>query len=197
MKAFEIVIILLIIIEAVILISNIFCIINAAKKGIRLTAFTKGIGFNILCGVVAAGTIFSAALFFSELSECKREIADYRERGSAVYMEKYPQSITIVDEDEFVSHQIELDEKRAAKCLDDGLIMIFWSTTSINYILCDLIFVTKKGIILIKNHKNKALFADIEGNELRINGKNKNGSYTVCKLKNTPKNQEILNPYIR
>lgn len=200
MKAFEIVIILLIIFEAVILISNIFSIINAAKKGIRLTAFTQGIGINIICGVVVAGAIFSAALCFSELSECKREIADYRERGSVVYTEKYEESciaVTIIDEEQFVAHKISELEESASNDFINGLIMIIWSEILLGLGLRELIFVTDKGIVRIGRGKNGIYYVDREGGMLRINHEAPNGTFPVCKLKNTPKNQEILNPYIR
>lgn len=75
--------------------------------------------------------------------------------------------------------------------------MILCCEVFLSYILCGLIFVTDKGIVRIGGRKKENLSAEIKDSVLRINLDSPKGSSTVCKLKDTPKNREILNPYIR
>jgi len=189
-----------IIFESVILIKSIFDIIKAAKKGIVLTALSNKL-VTVWWGVLgAAGIIFLFVYPLKGFSDCKKEIADYRERGSAVYTDKFDESsigITVPDEDKFTAQNIELLEKRAERCFAEGLMMIFWVTTAITCALCNLVFVTREGIVLISQPNKKDLFADREENYLRINKKTKSGTFPVCKIKDTPENREILTPYIK
>lgn len=200
MKAFGIVIIVLFIIEAVILAGCIGDIAKALRKGIKLTAFGMGLGYVILCTALAAANVFFAAVRFSSLSECRREIQDYRERGSVVYTEKYEESsiaVTIIDEEQFVAHKISELEESASNNFTNGLIKMIWSEILLVLGLRELIFVTDKGIVRIGKRKSGTYYADREEGRLRINCEGSTGAFPVCKVKDTPKNREILNPYIR
>ncbi|MGN1105279.1 MAG: hypothetical protein ACI4RH_01410 [Huintestinicola sp.] len=64
--------------------------------------------------------------------------------------------------------------------------------------LRELIFVTDKGIVRIGKRKSGIYYADREEGRLRIIHKTPKGTtFPVCKVKDTPKNRKILNPYIR
>lgn len=200
MKAFDIIIIIFCVIEAVILAGCIGDIAKALGNGIKLTAHGKGAGYVIICAVLAAGAAFNTYLSFSLASQYKSDIAGLREQNQSVLIEEYDEG-SVDGEEKLLriekSRQLDDLENTVSRFSSQGLFMILCCEGFLNYILCGLIFVTDKGIVHIGGRKKENLSAEIKDGVLRINLDSPKGSSTVCKVKDTPKNREILNPYIR
>ncbi|MDD6991996.1 MAG: hypothetical protein PUI48_09240 [Oscillospiraceae bacterium] len=200
MKAFDIIIIIFCVIEAVILAGCIGDIAKALRNGIKLTAHGKGAGYVIICSVLTVVAAFNAHLSFSLASQYKSEIADLREQDQSVLTEEYDEG-SVDGEEKLLriekSRQSDNLENNVSRLSSQGLFMILCCEAFLNFILCGLIFVTDKGIVYIGGRKKANLSADIKDGVLRINLDSPKGSSTVCKVKDTPKNREILNPYIR
>lgn len=200
MKAFDILIIIFCIIEAVILAVCIGDTAKVLRKGIKLTAHGKGAAYVIICAVLAAGAAFNAYLSFSLASQYKREFADLREQDQSVLTEEYDEG-SVDGEEKLLriekTRQSDDLENTVSKFLSQGLFMILCCECFLGYIMCGLIFVTDKGIVHIGRWKKENLSAEIKDGVLRIKLDSPKGPSTICKVKDTPKNREILNPYIR
>lgn len=189
----------LIILGLILFFSTVFTIAKSAQDRIRLVKFQRG---KKLAAVYAAVTVIFiwCILSWGKLySECDAEIADYRERGTAVYTEQYTAvTFTFNDEEAFVAQQIDELEHDKSEYKSKILMHIALCICSMTSIISDIILVTNKGIVRAGSNKKENFIVEGSDDMLTISVETKKrGFVPICKIKNTSKNHEILSSYMK